>query len=219
MKKYILTLLAAVAVLAACDSEEAPTMLHVNRRVIEVDAIATDTAFVVVSDDTWAIGNTESWVKLSPASGSGSARVVVSADSNKLFEPRTAVLLVNGLVAKDTVWLTQAEEYLRITREASLPAVIPAEGGTGVALFLVETNGTPTSEPTCNISDNNQYNWTVTQTGELPTPGITFTVDIPANTTEQELTVTFTLSAIVGPGTQSRSITFTQAAAEPAPVP
>lgn len=217
MKKYILTLLAAVAVLAACDSEEAPTMLYVNRHVIEIDAIATDTAFVVVSDDIWTIDNTESWVRLSPASGKNSARVVVSVDSNNLFEPRTAVLLVNGLVAKDTVRLTQKEEYLRITREASLPAVIPAEGGTGVTLFLMETNGTPETAPNYTISDNNQYNWTVTQSGGLPTPGITFSADIPANTTDQELTVTFTLSAIIGTGTQSRSITFTQAAVTPAP--
>lgn len=178
------------------------TIFSVSPSTIAVGASAGSTSFVVTSNISWTTLIDQSWITITPTSGSGSNTVNVSYNANSVTSERTCNITVNGANGdKKNIEITQAgaPKMLSISK---------------TSINLAETaNNSATFDVTSNTSWSLSCDKTWIST--TPTGGInnaTVTVSStevnPLGTTRS---ATITISA---DGLADKTITVTQAAGE-----
>lgn len=91
MKAWIAALALGLAV--SCTAAAPDTSLTFNVSAVELDAKGTEVTFIAhTKTGTWTLEPSESWIHVTPSSGSGTVNVKVSATPNPRDEVRTAAL-------------------------------------------------------------------------------------------------------------------------------
>lgn len=91
MKAWIAALALGLAV--SCTAAAPDTPLTFNVSAVELDAKGTEVTFIAhTKTGTWTLEPSESWIHVTPSSGSGTVNVKVSATPNPRDEVRTAAL-------------------------------------------------------------------------------------------------------------------------------
>lgn len=134
MNRIILSLVAGMFLLAACQKEDTTfnTDLGLDSRFIILNAPADTTKIVVYSDHNWTMENKDNapWVIVQKGSGSGTAYAVVEVSANTDDFPRAATLVFKAGGKTDTLKLGQRgliTPKIAITATSVAPA---AAGGT-----------------------------------------------------------------------------------------
>ena len=98
--------------------------------------------FIITSNTAWIVKSNANWLKFTPASGSNSMEVTVTADANKTGEQRTATITVEGTGAPTrTINVIQsATFYWELT--ATMSATLDNKG-----VLTIDTNKNSESMP------------------------------------------------------------------------
>ena len=157
--------------------------------------LGSNTIVNIISSFAWFATSDQSWLQVSPASGTGNATITLTASENTSTSNRTAtVTIIETGGASKTITVTQ----------------------TGVSVLAVSTSSvnTSASNGTTSITLNSNSSWTATsdQTwlNVSPTSGTgnaTITLTASENTTNSNRTATVTITETSG---ASKSITVTQ---------
>jgi len=113
---FILVTLCAFGILSACKKQEAEPSIKIDTPSIMVVAGENSATFSFVSNNDWTVSSSDSWCKVSPASGSASENatmVQISLDPNTTGEARTATLTVKAGGIEKQVTVTQAPEEVK----------------------------------------------------------------------------------------------------------
>ena len=137
MKKMIYTLLAASFAALVCACREKPVEpvgapLKVEPTSAEVAALGERKTFSITSATDWYARSSQSWAKMTTASGKGSetaAPLTVTIEENKTSEARTAEITVSNLGKESQV--------ITLTQAAAEGGVTPTERGISTAEDLV----------------------------------------------------------------------------------
>lgn len=102
--------------------------VSVSSKSLNVNFTEGSTAtFDIVSNTNWIVGSSQTWLTINPGSGSGNAKLTVTANLNPLFETRKATVTVRASGASD-----QLIEVTQLT--APILSVRPAVGN-GIKVF------------------------------------------------------------------------------------
>lgn len=95
----LISLLLIFHAFTACnDPEPEPVILALNSTHMGFEAGGGQDTFHMVCNTGWTITGTNAWCRVSAASGTGDAEIIVTADSNTLAEARSTTLVI---VAED----------------------------------------------------------------------------------------------------------------------
>lgn len=171
--------------------------LTASPATLSLTAAASSGSVAISSNVSWSASDDQSWLTLSPASGTNNGSLTLTATSNTTTSARTATVTVTGGGITRTVAITQAG-----TTSSTL-SVSPT------TLSLNAGASTATVTATANVS------WTVTDDqswlSASPTSGSSsgsFTVSATANTGTASRSGTITVTG----GSLTRTIAVTQAA-------
>ncbi|HRH23172.1 MAG TPA: BACON domain-containing carbohydrate-binding protein [Candidatus Magasanikbacteria bacterium] len=177
--------------------------LTLSTSALNPSASSGGTQVGVTSNVTWTASSDQSWLTITPASGSNNGTISVTYPANS-GSTRVATITVTGGGITRTVTVTQ------LGTNASL-AVSPASVALGTA---INSNGTFTITSNVNWTVADDQSWlTINQTSGSNNATITVSA-LTANTSANARTATVTVS---GPGVPSQTITVTQAGTAPAP--
>ena len=134
MKKYFFLFAIALGVIAACGPKEDPvvadaiTLLSDAAVTVPVDGDIITVSFS--SSNAWTAASDQSWLTVTPASGSASEKATVkgAVAANTTNDPRTATITLTCGTKTATVKVTQGQvDALEI---GTLEYEVPQEGGT-----------------------------------------------------------------------------------------
>ncbi len=182
--------------------EGAPT-LSVSTNTLNVSSANGSTAsFNVTSNINWTVSSDQSWLTVSPVSGTGNGTVTVTAEANPTAATRTATITVSGSgVTSQTVTVTQLAGASTLSVSTNTLNVASANGSTASFNITSNINWTVASDQswlTVNPA-NGSGNGTINVTAE-------------ANLTVSTRIATVTVS---GTGVTSQTVTVTQITGEP----
>jgi hypothetical protein len=159
----------------------------------------SSSTFNVTSNISWTVSTDQSWLSVSPESGTGDGTVTVTAEANPTATNHTATVIVSGTgVASQTITVTQAAGAANLTVSTN-------------TLNVASTNGSTAS---FNVASN--ISWTVSSGQNWlsvnPASGTgneTITVTAEDNPTNSTRLATVTVS---GSGVTSQTVTVAQGA-------
>jgi subtilisin family serine protease len=172
--------------------------LSVSPSTLENTAIMEDTTtFEVASNITWSANSDQTWLTISPTTGTGDGTVTVTSEANPTVTERIAIITVsaNG-VASQTVIVTQSAGFATLSVSSSTLEIGATEGST--ASFNVSSNTTWSA-----ISDQL---WLTLNPGTSTGNGAV-TITAKENPSTNERTATITVSTT---GADSKSVSVTQ---------
>jgi uncharacterized protein YjdB len=208
---------------ATCEvTVNAPTVpptpaLSISLSSLEFVGAGEEKTFTITSNTAWTVGSGDSWLTITPASGSNNGTVTVTAAANTATAPRTAIITVSATgVEQKIISVTQVAtgENPPPTPTLTLSVSASSIGFTGAG-----------EQKTFTVTSNTD--WTVASDAAWltvsPASGSnngTVAVTAAANTATTARTAIITVSAT---GVEQKIISVTQAAAgdnpPPAPTP
>ena len=124
LRHYFACMLTIAAAIVSCEQVEpekpADPALTVSQTSLSVSADASEATFTITTNQEWTAVASETWVTLTPASGTPSEQAVtvnVAVAANDAYEARTATITVTAAELTETVTLTQAAK--EITEDGS----------------------------------------------------------------------------------------------------
>jgi hypothetical protein len=177
--------------------------LAVSSNSVNIAAPAGSTASVAVTSNTaWTTASNQSWLTVSPASGSNNGALTFTATANTGSTTRQAIVTVSGTgVNPVSITVTQAAAAATHTLAVSSNSVNIAAPAGSTASVAVTSN-------TAWTTASNQSWLTVSPTSGSNNGALTFTAAVNTASTTRQATVT-----VSGTGVNPVSITITQAAA------
>jgi hypothetical protein len=174
--------------------------LSVSTNTLNVASANGSTAtFNVTSNTSWTAASNQTWLAVSPTSGSGNGTVTVTAQANPLSTTRTATVTVSGSgVTSQTVTVTQAAGVATLS-------ILPT---------TLDIGATEGSTATFNVTSNISWTAASNQTWLAVSPA-SDTGDSIITVTAQANPLSTTRTAMVtvsGSGVTSQTVTVTQAA-------
>ena len=179
--------LAAVAagLLALACTKPIETQLSLSEKAANFENAANlEKTVKVTCNVDWTVSCTESWVSLSPASGTGDGSFKITVTPNEAFSERTAVVKV---VAAEKSAEVQVTQFANVPSVAITPASTDAVAAAGGTVEVTVTSNT---------------DWTVTSSQDWaqvsPASGSKsgkFTVTVAANAAFEERSATITATA------------------------
>jgi len=163
MKKSIWTIITTL-LLVACGSDDKPgDDTIVSKDYINVSpnlqllGDGQETELKITANCKWTIYNPESWLTVTPMSGSNNETVKVSAGKNSTGQERTAKLTISGGDAPTrTVMVTQAkgsdESVAKTLSADKISLSFAAEGETQTFSIMGNTSWTITKPDWCSLS-------------------------------------------------------------------
>ena len=123
--------------------------LEVNKENISLTSSASSSSFTVSANNAWTATSNQSWLTVSPASGSASnsATVNVSASANTTSSSRTATVTVKSSDLTKTITVTQLGAAYKVSGSAVGDAADLKDGALYVickknsSYFMTESNG------------------------------------------------------------------------------
>lgn len=105
MKKYMIILAAAAALVSACGPDEAKVSFGVNTGSedgsVEIGPAGGVKTVTVTSPGDWVVMTEEPWISVSPANGRGTAECKVSVDSTLLSCSRSGAVRIQSLSSSE----------------------------------------------------------------------------------------------------------------------
>ena len=147
----------------------AESIMSVSSTNINIAASANSTSsFSVTSNTSWTVSADQTWLTVSPVSGSNNAVVIVTALQNtSTINGRTAKVTISGTgVTKKLVTVFQSA--------AKLPNLIPYKPSTWSDILLVSNISNATTDATLTTTDNALISYAYLNSGNWRTEG-TFT--------------------------------------------
>lgn len=107
--------------LSACTQEEMGESKAIlpSSKEISLPPIATSKTITIYADGTWVADVTDTWLSISPNSGSGSVDVTLNVEANSGTEAREAKIIVKGSSSIDNVEIAIKQKYDRFTNVSS----------------------------------------------------------------------------------------------------
>ncbi len=179
-------------------TQAAPTAnnLTVSVTTASLAAAASSSTFTITSNVSWTVTDNQTWLTVSPASGSNNATVTISATANTAAASRTGTVTVTGGSLTRTIAVTQA---------GTTASTLTVSAST-LALAAAASSGT--------VSITSNVSWTVTDDQSWltasPTSGTgnaTLTLSATANTATAARTGTVSVTG----GGITRTLAVTQA--------
>ena len=123
--------------------------LEVNKENISLTSSASSSSFTVSANNAWTATSNQSWLTVSPASGSASnsATVNVSASANTTSSSRTATVAIKSSDLTKTITVTQLGAAYKVSGSAVGDAADLKDGALYVickknsSYFMTESNG------------------------------------------------------------------------------
>ena len=123
--------------------------LEVNKENISLTSSASSSSFTVSANNAWTATSNQSWLTVSPASGSASnsATVNVSASANTTSSSRTATVTIKSSDLTKTITVTQLGAAYKVSGSAVGDAADLKDGALYVickknsSYFMTESNG------------------------------------------------------------------------------
>ncbi len=106
--------------------------LSVNPTILNVDASQTNTSFDITADVDWTVKTSDTWLNITPLSGSGDGTISVTVAENSSSDPRTGLITIcsPGLTDR-TVTVSQAGAVAaQLTVTPTLINLTASPGGT-----------------------------------------------------------------------------------------
>lgn len=98
---------------SVCDPDD-PPFISVSIASINLTAAGDPQALSVSSNTNWAISGGESWLTVSPSSGSGNTSINLSATENKEFTPRNCTLTFSTVDGEASASVTVSQEAAKL---------------------------------------------------------------------------------------------------------
>ncbi|MDR2918526.1 MAG: BACON domain-containing protein [Tannerella sp.] len=89
--------------------------LNVSEESLSFSYSNEQKSFSITSNTRWKVSSSESWLSVSPTSGSGDSTITVSSSINSLTSDRTATVTVSGDGITRTISVTQAKSPLSVS--------------------------------------------------------------------------------------------------------
>jgi len=188
-------------IIVAQEGAEPEINLSTNSLIITAEENSTET-FDITSNTNWSVSSSETWLTVSPNSGSDTATITLSATENLSISPRTAIITVSGTEILD--------KSITVTQDGANPVL--SVSGNSLTIEAIE-NSTVTVEITSNTNWNvsSSKSWlTVSQNSGFDNADITLTSEENPSTEIRTAIVTIT-----GTDVANQTITVTQEGAEP----
>ena len=167
MRKCFLPLISLLMVLFACQTE--PFLNSQEASSISIDANAQTNTISFSTNVSWVAKSSDSWLKVSPSSGEGGdVSIIVSADANPNYDPRTATITVTAEGLTKVFTFIQAERTGFLLSETNFS--IGSEGG--AIKIPIQAN----IEYSLTVDDNSKTWLSVTQTKSLANYNIVLNV-------------------------------------------
>jgi hypothetical protein len=178
------------------------TILSVSPTSVSVAAAAGSTGtFSITSNTSWTVSDNQTWLTVSPTSGSDNTTVTVTAQENTDTSTRSATVTVSATgAASQTVTVTQAAGSTTPTLSVSPTSVSVAAAAGSTGTFNITSNTSWT------VSDDQSW-LTVSPTSGLNNATVTVTAQENEDTTARTATVT-----VSGTGVASKTVAVTQSA-------
>jgi hypothetical protein len=177
--------------------------LSVSPTSVSVAAAANSTGtFNITSNTSWTVSSNQTWLTVSPTSGSNNGTVTVTAQQNTGTSTRSATVTVSGTgVSSQAVTVTQAAGGTAPTLSVSPTSLSIAAAANSTGTFSV------TSNTSWSVSSNQTW---LTASPASGSNNATVTVTAQQNTNTSSRTATVTVSAT---GVSSQTVAITQAGA------
>lgn len=101
------------SIITSCKKEE-PSTLSVSTASINLTAAGGSQALSVSSNTNWTISGGESWLSVSPSSGSGNTSINLSATENKEFTPRNCTLTFSTVDGEASASVMVSQEATKL---------------------------------------------------------------------------------------------------------
>ena len=156
-------------------------------------------SFTIKSNIAWTVSSSQDWCSVSPKSGSGDGSVSVRVDENTSISERTATITVQSEAGDQTVKVIQSGASPELHLNKNDLSFMAAEGNDSFSITS-NTSWSITSDQT----------WCIVSTSS-GSDNATVMVNVTENTSTSSRTATITVKA----GDLSKTITITQAGANP----
>lgn len=173
--KRLVALVFAIVCLAAC--QKAPFLTMTGSRSYSFTRDGGSQTFAFSCNRDWRVSSSESWIRISPSSGSasdGDISVTVTCAPNTTYDPRTATITVTveeltetisisqatglGLIVSPTSYdLTNAEQTIEVEVQQNVNYTIEIDDACKDWIKKGGTKALSTDNVTFNISANTSY--------------------------------------------------------------
>jgi len=163
--------------------------LSVSSNAVTVAKEAGSTTMVdITSNTTWSAGYDQTWLTVSPASGTGNGALTFTASANPSTTTRTATVIVSATgVVSQTITVTQAAGEAILSVSSNMVAVAKEAGST--TMFDITSNTT--------WSAGSDQTWlTVSPVSGTGNGALTFTASSNPSTTTRTATVTVSATGV-----------------------
>ena len=178
--------------------------LSVSPSTLNIAAAKGSTAtFAIKANTSWSVSSNQTWLTVSPESGTGNDTITVTGAMNSLTSERTALVTVSSTdVSSQIVTVIQAAAPKTLTVTQTNLDVSAIEGSTASFTIVSNTSWVVTSDK----------NWlTVSPASGSGNKAVTIKVEANPLLTTRSAVVTVSAS-----GVDSKTVTIIQAAGEPA---
>ncbi|MEZ4951715.1 MAG: BACON domain-containing carbohydrate-binding protein, partial [Saprospiraceae bacterium] len=179
--------------------EGTAAFLTVSTNDINVDPSAGNTNLMVNTNTGWTAVSSDAWLRVNPASGTGSVSLTLDYDANPNPTSRSATVTVSATGLPD--------EIITVTQDGVSAILTVSPGNLNVSAPMGSTNFAVTSNTTWNIAGGAGW-FTVSQSSGSGNANITINYDENIATTSRSATLT-----ISGNGAANQTVTITQEAA------